>query len=305
MADFDNQHYSPRFANKRWGDRHGKCVVYHRDRGREPHQGWKSWGQEFRLWSDSVEKALNRELETPVARIYSALLDKGEAPTGGARVNWAQFLLSQVVRTPTFIRYENWARQLHGMQGEPSRDRVGCEHCVDLHYVTGRDWAVLAAHEDDYFIRTDNPVVLTGPLERAATTIYYPLSPRWCFVALPLPAGSKVTPKCDDQMHGWSIEKGAAHMVNFYCAQQAERSLVAHPDHDDSISMTMLTDPDVLATYPQPPFLLHEPHQAPEDDIYESVRLIQSGCDGKQYPEWGAADLENAARKLLESISPS
>ncbi len=168
--------------------------------------------------------------------------------------------------------------------------------------MTARDWVILAAHEDDFFIRTDNPVLLTGPLERNETVIFYPLTPRWCFVALPLSADSIIAPTPEDPMCGWPIDKGAAHMINFYCAQHADRSLIVHPDHDDLVSQTMLKDPDVFGVAPQAPFLIHEPHQAPAADIFESVRRIQSACDGVQYPMWGAADLEGAAQHLLDAI---
>lgn len=162
---------------------------------------------------------------------------------------------------------------------------------------------MLVAHEDDFFIRTDNPVALTGPLERNESTLLYPLTPRWCFAALPLT--QKATPKPQDPIRAWPILKGTAHLINFYCAKMAEQSVIVHPDHDNKISAIMLGDSEVIGAYPQPPFLVHPPDESQTLHTYRSVRHIQSSCDDIDYPEWTASDLESAASHLLNLLLDS
>jgi len=105
---YDKQHFSPVLANKWWANEQGKYTSYYRDvrawRVRSRPRGRRQWGRKRRLWPREVELALKRELEDPIAPIYRGLM-QGTPPRGRDRVKWAQFLLSQVVRTPTFLRY--------------------------------------------------------------------------------------------------------------------------------------------------------------------------------------------------------
>lgn len=211
MAAYDKQHFSPTMANSWWADDQRHYVCFYRDNRSgsvaiDPAKGRRAWGQVRRAWSKATEQALDRELETPVAPIYRRMLE-GQWPRGRARAKWAQFLLSQFVRTPTFIRYETFAKQLHGLTAVPDHDRVGCEHCDDLNYVTSREWVLLVAHSDHFFIRTDNPVLLTGPLERTESVIYYPMTPRVCFVALPRPSGDAVLPESLENMRAFRLSR--------------------------------------------------------------------------------------------------
>ncbi len=112
MAAYDDQHFSPTLANRWWAKDGRHYVCYFADGAGSvsvnSRLGKTKWGKERRLWSTDVEQALNRELETPAARIYQGLVEEARVPVGRERVKWAQFLMSQVVRTPTFIRYEKW-----------------------------------------------------------------------------------------------------------------------------------------------------------------------------------------------------
>lgn len=303
MAYKDN-HFSPVLANKWWVDSNNHYICYYRDeragRIRSKPQGKKQWGRERKLWPKEVELALNKELETPVGRIYSDLIS-GKAPEGRDRSKWAQFILSQAARTPTFMRYERVARDLTGSEHVPAEDRVGCEDCLDLVYVTGKDWAVLLAHEDDFFVRTDNPIMMTGFLARPETAIFYPLTPRLCFVACPKPPGWLAAPKGEDPIMGTKLLKGGAHMINFYAAKHCWDSLVFHPDHDGNVSQAMFTE--VLGVYPQAPFLLHQPTVSEDGSAFESIRRIQSTADGTEYPGWDSADLESLAVQLRTTLS--
>ncbi len=297
---YDKQHFSPVLANKWWANEQGKYTSYYRDNHadcvRTGSHGRKQWGRQRRLWPREVELALGRELDDPVAPIYRDLM-RGTPPLGRDRVKWAQFLLSQVVRTPTFMRYERCARELAGVDRSPLHDRVGCEHCADLVFVTARRWCLLVAHEDDYFVRTDNPVLLTGFIERAATTIYYPLAPHICFVACPFSETEILAPLEQSSVPAWPMLKGAAWMVNFALAKHADNSIVLRPDQDGDVASTMFGD--VLGVYPQPPFPLHAPNPTELAGAFESIRIYQSATDGCDYPAWSAEDLESACAGLL------
>lgn len=94
MADYDRRLVSPILAICWWAKdgRHYAC--YYVDDGTgavatNPKAGRKTWGQAQRLWSTDVEPALNRELETPVARDYQQTI-RGGPPSGRERVKWAR-----------------------------------------------------------------------------------------------------------------------------------------------------------------------------------------------------------------------
>ena len=182
------------------------------------------------------------------------------------------------------MRYEKFCRVRYGITEGPVHDRVGCEYCSDLTFVTGRRWLLLDAHDDDYFIRTDNPVFLTSFLWDPGAVLYYPLSPRRCFVATAMPsdwdsAAASASPKPTLYM---KLDKGDAYLFNYHFAQRAERSIIMHPDAGDEISDAMFGD--TVGACPQPPFDLHDPNQAGVEECLESIRLIMSGADGVNYP---------------------
>jgi hypothetical protein len=287
-------HYSPVFANKPWANEAGYISYYrdvHQKRIGSKPQGKKQWGRQRGLYSWKLEEALNTELETEAAKVYGKLLSYQELDFE-QRTLWAQFLLSQLVRTPTFLRYEQAVRNALGIQHTPEHDRIGCKECGDLVWITCRDWALLQAHEDDYFVRTDNPVLLSGFVERPQTCLVYPLSPRLCFAACSM--RPDWTPWVCGEKHlglvGSQLAKGDAHFINFQLAKAADDSLIISPQHDGLLASTMFGD--MLGAYPQPPFSLHSPSQNEIPDAFESIRIIMSGVDGFDYPAWLPAELE-------------
>ncbi len=288
-------HFSPVFANQPWSHG-GGCVCYYRDRHARRvlrvGKGRRQWGRMRRLYSTSVENALSEDLETPAALIYRSLFN-GEALSTKERTKWAQFLRSQFVRTPSFMRYEMMARHATNTAEVPLEDRVGCEYCLDLQVVTMRDWTILVADKDEFFVRTDNPVHVTGFLTQPRTALYYPLTPRCCFVACSMPDSWE--PFTDREVprpsySAFRLSKGAAFMLNFYFAKAADESVIVHPRNDGDSVATMLTE--VLGVYPQAPFDIHLPSGDEIDDAYESLRLIMSVADGLVYPRYKATDVE-------------
>lgn len=294
MSKHPLSHYAPVFANKPWAD-NGGYMSYYRPAGKtvkKTPQGVRQWGRHRGLYRRSVETALNEALETDAARIYKRLCQLEELDLSG-RITWSQFLLSQAVRTPTFIRYETAMRRFYGVTTAPPEDRVGCRDCGDLACVTSRRWLFLLAHEDDFFIRSDNPVLLSGFVERRQTCLVYPLTPGLCFVATAMPEGWRCEhppPDTTPESRVCMLAKGGAWWVNFYLVRSARKTIIVPPGLDGDVADTMFGD--VLGLYPQPPFPLHSPGPAEMEDAFESIRLIMSSVDGMPYPQWLPFELE-------------
>jgi hypothetical protein len=295
MAKPPLSHFSPVFANQPWANDEGYLSYYrdqHRRRVERILKGRRQWTRRGGLYSWKVETALNRNLENNAAQVYAELLSFRELNTD-QRLTWAQFLLSQVVRTPTFMRYEFAARRMFNLHETPVHDRVGCKECGDLVCITSRDWCLLLAHPDDYFVRSDNPVLLTGFIERPETCLFYPLSSAICYVACSMPSDWEPLSSSRDQLptfYGLELEKGGAHFINFHLARAAQDSLILSPSHDGSIAAAMFTE--VLGLYPQPPFLLRSPAHEEMHAAFESIRSLMSIVDGFDYPPWLPFELE-------------
>lgn len=287
-------HYAPKLANKEWADEtnHLRCYKRRYDLGKiiQKPEGRKNWGWKLNLWSEETETALDRELETPVMPIYTKLLNLQELSTY-ERTKWAQFLRSQIVRSPNFMRYESWAREHFGIEKLPGHHRIGCECCVDLTEITGRRWLILEVEDDSYFIRSDCPVFHTSFLWDPGAVVFYPLSPRKCFVATAMPDGWSPVKEAKSPhitMHQ-PISKIVVYMLNFYMSKSADESIVMHSHDAGIIDETMFTQ--TLGVYPQPPFDLHGPDDGSLEEARESIRMIMSAADGHEYPLFNPKDL--------------
>lgn len=279
-------HYVPKFSNKYWADESSFMSYFlceHTASVRKGNKGKKQWGRKRGIYSLEVEKALDKDLETKTAPIYEKLVSYSE-PNKEERFIWSQFLLSQLVRTPSYIEYEKTAIKLAGVELSPEHDRVGCLNCLDLNYVANRNWLLLKAHKDDYFVRTDNPVLQTGFIELNDSCLIYPLTPSLCFVATTMGREWNAFVENKNPTIFFEMTKGWSHMVNFYLAKCAYRSLILSPKHEGVISDHMYTE--ILGAYTQPPFSLHVTESSKAKSAYESIRYIMSVCDGFEYPDW-------------------
>jgi len=285
-------HYSPVFSNQPWADNDGYISYYkspYKNNIIKSTKGRKQWGRQRGLYTWAVENALNIELENEAAILYNKIL-KFDELTSEERFIWSQFILSQLIRTPTFIHYENYITSKFNITELPTHDRVGCKECLDLKLIANRDWCLLIAHEDDYFVRTDNPILQTGFIERPESCLFYPLTPRVCFVACSMTKNSKTFKHQANETIGYVLSKGAAHQINFYLAKSAKESLIISPKHDGLIADTMFLD--ILGIYPQPPFSLHSPTKIEFDDAFKSIQSIMSNADLKQYCPWEVSEIE-------------
>ncbi|MCG9735711.1 DUF4238 domain-containing protein [Pseudoalteromonas shioyasakiensis] len=279
-------HFVPKFSNKYWADESNLMSYFwceYTTSVIKGTQGKKQWGRKRGLYTWAVEHALDKELETKVAPLYEKLITYNEL-SKGEKFLWAQFLLSQLVRTPSYIEYEKKAVELTGVESEPKCERVGCQECLDLNYVANRNWLLLKTHSEDYLVRTDNPILQTGFIELPDSYLIYPLTPHLCFVATPMSDSWNPFEHNNNPIMGYQMPKGWAHMVNYYLAKSAYRSLVLSPEHAGVISDTMFTD--VLGSYTQPPFSLHVIENALATSAFESIRQIMSIADDFDYPVW-------------------
>lgn len=289
-------HYSPIFANKKWADSDGYISYFsckYSSSVKKSTKGRKQWGRKRGLYTWSVEQTLDKNLENDTGPIYEKILACKEL-NSDERIIWAQFLLSQLVRTPTFMKYEGFARKLYSISQEPLHDRVGCKECGDLKFLANRDWSLLLAHKDDFFIRTDNPVLQSGFIERPETSLFYPLSPHLCFVACSMSKNWNAMYHKPNETCGHQLEKGSAHMINFHLAKSAGESLIISPKHDGRIAE--IISKDMLGAYPQPPFTLHtynvENEKHDQISAYDSIRILMNYADKINYPSWLPFELE-------------
>lgn len=293
MAKPPLSHYSPKFANKAWADKDGYTSYFscpYSSEIKKSPKGRKEWGRKKGLYTWDVENSLDQNLENEAKPVYEKICSYKEV-TFRERIVWSQFILSQLVRTPTFMRYENKACEMFGITEKPKHDRVGCKECIDLNYVANRDWCLLVAHEDDFFVRSDNPVLQTGFNERSETCLFYPMTPKLCFVACSMPKSWNALSDNPKKTCDYQLSKGAAHLFNFYLAKATSESLIISPKHDGVVAEKMFGD--ILGLYPQPPFSLHILNSNLETEkAFESIRILMSKTDGVQYPRWRPTELE-------------
>ena len=293
LAKAPLSHYSPKFANKAWADINGYTSYFncpYSSETKKSNKGWRQWGRKRGLYSWKVENALDKYLETEAGPIYEKICGFNKI-TDEERIIWAQFLLSQLVRTPTFMKYEKMACEINGIKELPKHDRVGCRECGDLNFVANRDWCLLLAHDDDYFVRSDNPVLQTGFIENPETCLFYPMTPKLCFVACSMRPDWNAYTEYPSETLGYKLTKGGAHLYNFHLARAAGESLIISPEHDGNIAEVMYSD--ILGEYPQPPFSLHTINESSAiKNSLESIRIIMSKTDGLEYPDWGVKEIE-------------
>ena len=69
-------------------------------------KGKTAWGYEKNLYPQNIEDRLDKELENEAAILYQKLTD-GILLTDDERMKWAQFIITQAVRVPSFFRYRD------------------------------------------------------------------------------------------------------------------------------------------------------------------------------------------------------
>ncbi|WP_217522095.1 DUF4238 domain-containing protein [Vibrio metschnikovii] len=295
MKKTNKNHFSPVLANRHWtSETEGwsykryyycnsrKCVVESkRDVGKN------AWGYEINLYSQDLEDRLASELENESARIYEKLIH-GVTLSKKERMKWGQYIVTQAVRTPSFFRYRDYLDKISGGDFSYKKSIIGCENCIENQYIANRNWYLLKAHKDDYFVRTDNPIYMTGFIQNPTTTVFYPLSPQLCFVACSfvegqfLLKGQKPIPPKQEFLQ---LEKGDAHFINFELIKSASSSMiVAKRNHNIVVDRMAI---DMLGQFPQIPFMLSSAFNDYEEYMEsEQILNLMSIVDKVNYPEY-------------------
>ena len=286
----NKNHFTPIFANKYWTSEQQKWVFshYYYCNNRKKFvkasraKGYTAWGYENNIYSQKLEDRLDKELENDAALLYQKLID--EVPlTADERMKWGQFIITQAVRTPSFFKYRD---KVSDHDYSYKETIIGCPGCEENKYIACRNWVILDAAEGDFFVRTDNPVYITGFIENALTTVFYPLTPRKCFVACSMmetiPVLKGEAPPFPKQ-ESLQLEKGDVHHINFELMKSASSSLIVAPLDDSDLTESMALE--VMGSFPQIPFLMSN-----STDDYESFELqerlieIMGVVDGISYP---------------------
>lgn len=290
----NRNHYSPVFANKRWTDDYYEnkfkrfYFCENRNRVVEAHRniGKSGWGYEYDLYSEELEKRLGAELETFAEPIYEKLINHIILTTD-ERLKWGQFIVTQAVRTPSFFKYMDFIQNANGEDLEYKNSIIGCPHCPDSINVASKNWVILQAHEDEFFVRTDNPIYMNGFLDMPDTNIFYPLSPKQCFVACSMlekyfvPEGEEPPYPKQEILQ---LEPGDAYAINFELIKSASREVIlAIPNHNRAISVMNL---EMLGAYPQIPYFITRAKNFIEvQEATDKLVGVMSMVDGIDYPD--------------------
>lgn len=297
----NKNHFSPVFANKYWTSEaenwHYKYYYFCPNRNcvveGKKDKGKTAWGYEVNLYSQEVEDKLDTELENHASLLYEKLLND-IVLTPDERMKWSQYIIAQAIRTPSFFKYRDKLEEINGGDMSYKESIIGCQWCDENRYVANRNWLILEAADDDYFIRTDNPVYMTGFINNPTTTIYYPLSPKKCFVAcsalekIYLPKGMDL-PSPKQETH--KLSKGDTLKINFDIIKSASNSLiVAKSNNNRSTSHMNL---QLLGVFPQIPFMLSKAN----NDMAELTEMnniieLMSITDDVEYPLYRKYELK-------------
>jgi hypothetical protein len=291
----NKNHFSPVLANKYWTNesagwaykyfyycKHRKCVIdSYKDKGKT------AWGYEFNIYTQEVEDRLDAELENESSDLYEMLIS-GVKLNAIQRMKWGQYIITQAVRTPSFFKYRDYLEKINGGDYSYKNTIMGCIECEENKYIASRDWIILKAHKEDFFIRTDNPIYMTGCLDNPTTTIFYPLTPNLCFVACSyvetflLPKGMALPAPKQEFLQ---LEKGDAYHINFELLKSANNSIiVSKQDNNEAFSLMAL---QVLGVFPQIPFMLASARSYTEEaDVIKSLSSLMSVVDKVKYPDY-------------------
>lgn len=290
----NRNHFSPVFSNSYWTSEesgwHYSYYYYCKNRKKvveaNKDKGKAAWGFEYHLYSQALEDRLDVELENQAKHLYDKLLHN-EALSSNERMKWGQFIITQAVRTPSFFKYRDKLEELNGGNSELYKEEIiGCQWCMDNQYIANRNWIILEAAEDDYFVRTDNPVYMTGFLDNPETVIYYPLSPKKCFVAcsfieaIPILKGSEPSLPKQELLQ---LSKGDAFKINFDIIRSASNSLIVSKTNNNWATNHM--NLQLLGLYPQIPFMLSRANNAfSESEEMNKIIKLMSITDNVEYP---------------------
>jgi hypothetical protein len=249
------QHYSPLFANRYWTSG-PRSSVRRYTRGMDfrivsRDVGIKTWARAKCLYSQQLEAHLQL-IEGDAERSYSKLLQV--VPLNEAdRRHWIAFLIAQRLRTPRAIRW-----QLAGLRRIIRRDHLSYSTSIAslravyetvftnnvvfarfYELLMSREWQLWRAPISGYFIRSDEPVSITGSLESREWQLIYPMSPKVCFAVGPAKASQDTARRIVPS--GRTLSYSEMRSLNHKIARSARLSVIGPPLDDDSDLRDQLT----------------------------------------------------------------
>lgn len=257
-----DNHYIPGFTNRPWADVHGKIMVY--SRGLDGNvlaisRGYLSWGKASFLYSQDLENQLSA-IESDASRPHEKLLS-GRPFSGTDERDWITFLTCQYFRTPRFIlsivnrlthkivdnewHFPNFPitpRNLRRAYETLFRnDEVYTSY---FRAIFRKAWWVVTPAPGEFFLKPDEPVLLSGNLKDFKGSLVFPLSPTKCFVAGPLFREGRWPLRVGEAR----LEPGQARRLSLQIAFNARETVISNPSH---CSTDLITDlKEVLANHP-------------------------------------------------------
>jgi hypothetical protein len=251
----NEQHYTPAFANRYWASKpKGLIRVYSR---RVDHQiqasdvGYSAWGRATRLYSQRLEKLFGL-IEGDAQQPYSKLLSVVPL-TENERRRWIAFLIAQRLRTPRSIRVQLVGlKRLILQRRIPYSTKVAdlraayetlfTNNDVFAHFyrlVDARAWQIWRAASGTHFLRSDEPLLILGSVNRSNWQLIYPLSPRRCFVVGPASRADETAARIVPFSRLLSDVETAE--TNRRVARSARLSVIARPVEDDQAVWELLS----------------------------------------------------------------
>ena len=241
-------HYIPRFSTKHWANSRNEVMVFSRGLDgsvkAEP-QRVASWAAELNLYPQHIEDYFS-SVEKHAAGVYRKLLT-GQALAGPDRQNWIIFLICQIFRAPRHIsstllflrkmsKDKDWPYPTTPEALVKAWEYNFADEGPALSfypYFDKKKWLVLEAHGDDSFIQTDEGLLVVGPLKDESSIVFFPLSPRKCFVAGPFEEWLL-------SVKHERLSPGEATHISGLLAANAHKTVISRTDDDSEVLRNLL-----------------------------------------------------------------
>lgn len=237
------QHYSPDFTNKYWANSKGDIRIFTRNINGSVTSKLKSyskWGFEYHIYPQRLEQYFSR-IESDAKISYDKLL-KIVPLSDLERQRWVTFLIIQIVRTPSFILNLTGGlkeiietNQMKYPTNPESLVRVyetlfqnDKFYAMTYRSIASKAWFILSAAPGSFFIKPDNPAIISGSEAKKTWSLVFPLSPTKCFLAGPYAAQNPipVVPQSPE------LGRDETDAMNEMLAFHARREVITLPSND-------------------------------------------------------------------------
>jgi hypothetical protein len=125
------------------------------------------------------------------------------------------------------------------------------------------------AYEDDFSVRSDNPVFRAGFIELPNTCLFYPLTPKLFFIACSM-------------LDNWDALQIKTIILATINSLKAVLIFIIFPKYDRVIAEEMYKN--ILSIYPQPSFSINILESEKSEDVFESILKIMNVTDSSGHP---------------------